>query len=432
MSPEYLVKHYFKEKIRLKSVAKISSLNKILLANGITILSLSEYDKEYTHTPELKEIYLAISNYKTSKRIDKIKDLFEERKTKTLIKFYQTKKSLYQNITSNKVDQITYLKEQSKSAEATSIINSCFNKAENREFVRQYDVIKRIIFQIKINQFDINDNLLNITIDNNPELILQSLASIIEKPERLSICNIEIESEWVTFPFKWFIDKLTIGEYRDLYYKFKNGDSLTEFIEQYIESNKNVIEKRFDDHILNSFSERSVVVQNCVLTYSQGLFSSVMYSILPTIEGILWNFADLYDKVEKPLFKVVNSKRVLLQSNGKEMMNFTIGDLMNKTAIKDFFDEHFISYFCNELYNERNSILHGVDLNSFNKTNCAKKLLTFEYLTGIINDFITQHFFSEMNNIFDDNKLKKIIEIDKILIEEEVNFKALILKYTNF
>ncbi|MCY0977181.1 hypothetical protein PGH12_01310 [Chryseobacterium wangxinyae] len=429
MTPEYLVEHYFKEKVRLRSVSKISDTNKILLANGITILSLSEYDRQYTHTPELKEIYLAISNYKTSKRIDKIENLFEDRKTKTLKKFYQTKKSLYQNITSSKVDQINYLKEQSKNAEAANIITSCFNKSENKEFVRQYDVTKQIILQIKINQFEINEKLLNINIDGNPELILESLASIIEKPERLSICNIEIESEWLTFPFKWFIDKLTIGEYRNLYYKFKDGDSLTDFIEQYIESNKNVIEKRFDNHILNSFSERSIIIQNCILTYSQGLFSSVMYSILPTIEGILWDFADLYDKFEKPLFKTVNSKRVLLQSNGKEMMNFTIGDLMNKTAIKDFFDEHFISYFCNELYNERNLILHGVDVNSFNKTNCAKKLLTFEYLTVVINNFITQHFFSEMNNIFDDEKLENITETNKISIGDEVSFKALVKKY---
>ncbi|WP_218568798.1 hypothetical protein, partial [Pseudomonas sp. CH235] len=47
----------------------------------------------------------------------------------------------------------------------------------------------------------------------------------------------------------------------------------------------------------------------------------------------------------------------------------------------------FIAYFCDELYNERNPILHGQETTSFTMENSAKKIATIEYILTTIETF---------------------------------------------
>lgn len=63
---------------------------------------------------------------------------------------------------------------------------------------------------------------------------------------------------------------------------------------------------------------------------------------------------------------------------------------MQHTVLGDFLDLKFIDYFCNELYRERNEILHGNADDFATELNAAKKLATIEYLLITINNHLAK------------------------------------------
>ena len=55
-------------------------------------------------------------------------------------------------------------------------------------------------------------------------------------------------------------------------------------------------------------------------------------------------------------------------------------------------------YFCEELYNERNPVLHGRETQKFNKENASKKLATLEYIITTIESYIKNQFKENLKN----------------------------------
>lgn len=98
---------------------------------------------------------------------------------------------------------------------------------------------------------------------------------------------------------------------------------------------------------------------------------------------------------------------------------------MKNSSLSSFFDNSFISYFCDELYSERNPILHGIQIDTFNKLNAAKKILTLDYLIGVIDNFIFEHYKNDMNEIISDAIFEKVINQENLSDEENESIKLI-------
>ncbi|GBD96350.1 MAG TPA: hypothetical protein ENG83_10085 [Nitrospirae bacterium] len=148
--------------------------------------------------------------------------------------------------------------------------------------------------------------------------------------------------------------------------------------------------------------------------YEEQYFASVS-TLLPQIEGLLWDLAELFNKQGKPIYKKTphevnhsyksctfeidkNNESYILSDgtmknywevtsgniselglridrNKKEIEIAKVRELLNETALRFYVDVDFIDYFCGELYDERNDILHGRELTFGTITNAAKKML---------------------------------------------------------
>ena len=78
---------------------------------------------------------------------------------------------------------------------------------------------------------------------------------------------------------------------------------------------------------------------------------------------------------------------LILSKNGKLITDPTIGSLLQHSFLGNILDEYFINYFCDDLYNERNPVLHGRNVSNFNERNASKKLATIEYLLDAIESY---------------------------------------------
>ncbi len=102
--------------------------------------------------------------------------------------------------------------------------------------------------------------------------------------------------------------------------------------------------------------------------------------------------ADLCTKADQ------NNKSAILLS-GRIDDEPTIGTLLKKSGFSKFFDLEFIRYFCDELYNERNPMLHGENFSQATMENATKKLATLEYLFSIMRTFMERKIIGNFEEL---------------------------------
>jgi hypothetical protein len=116
-----------------------------------------------------------------------------------------------------------------------------------------------------------------------------------------------------------------------------------------------------DDPVLRLYVYKNQVhvkeaINQAIKCYGDGLYMSSIYTSLPVIEGLLWEYSHFLDKNKITQIYVPNTsnQQMIGKSAGNTIENLTIGSLMKLTRFGDLLDQDFILYFCDELYNERN------------------------------------------------------------------------------
>ena len=94
---------------------------------------------------------------------------------------------------------------------------------------------------------------------------------------------------------------------------------------------------------------------------------------------------------------------VLINQESKNSPQLTVGLLIKNTVLSEIFDLRFIDYFSDELYLERNPILHGRVLLKFTQENAAKKIATLEYILSIINKTIKGKIYTRFSSKIPDH-----------------------------
>lgn len=249
---------------------------------------------------------------------------------------------------------------------------------------------------------------------NNPEVhILQAL-----QLDNLSENNFDqsfnfirlslkkLDPQYLDFPFRW-CGFLPLDEFNRLYREWKQKkDIMQQVVDSFQEKDiKNSIYAEIDRSPIND--KRKEILFDGLECFYEKKYSSSIILLLPQIEGLLWEIAEQFNNRGKFIYKaskenssaygslsikIDKTHRLYYLNNGltkyyteieqKDILNLSdfmkikkIGFLLKETAFRFYFYADFIDYFCDELYDERNEILHGRILDFATKESAIKKIL---------------------------------------------------------
>ena len=132
-----------------------------------------------------------------------------------------------------------------------------------------------------------------------------------------------------------------------------------------------------------------------------------MYSLYAPIEGLLWDLAAVVHK-EKQIFDntTKDQKHFVDIETGDVFESTRIRDVLERTALSEYVDIAFIRDFCDDIYEERNPILHGrkVCFSNCDRNNIClmQKLMALEYLLDILTSTVEKQIFAQFDNMPDD------------------------------
>ncbi|MDR5657702.1 hypothetical protein RH831_10995 [Halodesulfurarchaeum sp. HSR-GB] len=287
---------------------------------------------------------------------------------------------------------------------------------ENKELVDRLSILRNTRSRVESFPYDKSDLQSEIaTIDGDEYRIHKHYALQILKP-RLYTQLYRFEEEYEGFPLRWLTD-LTIPQARAVYQKYKQGDFDESFVVDEVER-----EGYFDDLLeevakLPSFREREDLMQEVVDNYRDERYASVINLILPQTEFLLWIYGaylnqqageTIYLNTDYDNFWQFNPRDhndLSLQSvNGNEIQKPRIRDLVQNTAVQDYLNEAISEYFVDELYEERNPILHGNVADYHSDLEAAKKLIFFktiiERVTDQLRDDIVDQIYDDLPDDF--------------------------------
>ena len=375
----------------------VSRLVSVLMLIG----SVSDIEaKYYFKDPEYNEIYKKTKKSFLSNTIDPELVVLYKRNLSPVIKrinYFMRKheKKLY----GKKYLEIQILKKSDRS-----------NKEEIIQNIKKihfngplYEKIIRLEFEKKrLRKFPytIEDTKSPITVSGDPLFLQKYYSLMIFKPE-LFITFWQYEKKYEKFPFKW-LTHLTTSQYRYLYEEFKKGSLKEDFILYEVNADGFFDEFFENSQILPFFRERKRFIEQIIENHKTGRYASAINLIFPLIESFFWIFAAYIHKHKKQIiFKNLRlnsfwdfNKRslknlVLVSTSGKEMKDPKIRDLISRTHLKNYLYEELVEYYVEELFEERNPILHGNSIDYDTEVNSAKKIVCLNNLINIFTEEIT-------------------------------------------
>jgi hypothetical protein len=201
------------------------------------------------------------------------------------------------------------------------------------------------------------------------------------------------EPEYVDFPLKWAGGVFNIHQTMNLYMQHKLGGDLMQLIlSLYRDSNRlsrlqNAIASC---PITSSYKE---LFEEIIENFQHSRFKVCAVSLLPMVEGVLWEFAWWWNDVNGGLFDRPISRRQYKCRTGFELIRMdgervggrpNIGSLLRKTKFGDVIYIDFVEYLVEELFDERSPVLHGRDPKYGNDKKAANLLLAIEIIERAI------------------------------------------------
>jgi hypothetical protein len=217
----------------------------------------------------------------------------------------------------------------------------------------------------------------------------------------------QYEPSYIEFPLKWAGSLFSVSVMRQLYNEFKRGhDVITEIVRYFRESD--ALELLAD------------AIKNCPLTRRHGeLFSEIAdsfrtgsfricsRSLLSLLEGLIWDFAWWWNQKSDPILLASTTEAdyargefKLINRSGQPInAKPTIGLLLRNTKFGDEFYFEFLEYFCQELFAERNPVLHGREPDYGDERKAASLLLVTRIVEKEITDAFTKMLMNEARSV---------------------------------
>jgi hypothetical protein len=113
-------------------------------------------------------------------------------------------------------------------------------------------------------------------------------------------------------------------------------------------------------------SEHAGLLGEVISSFKESKYLICSKTSLLMVEGLIWSFAWWWNKYYGPIFDrstTIQNYKVgdfeLITLNGNKLRRPTVGDLLRNSEFGKEINFDFIEYYCQELYRERNPVLHG-------------------------------------------------------------------------
>lgn len=241
----------------------------------------------------------------------------------------------------------------------------------------------------------------------NAQMIVQ-IANVVYDPSYLVIPELdmildgreEIASQW------YFSRKMSIADYKEFCEKINSEDT---WKKQYLCAKKS-IEKNMEAPI-HPIMKRKVIIRELLDNISDKRLNSAMIVLFSLIEGLLWDFSCEVNQIEKVYVK----KGVIYDYiNNCDFESTRIRDVLQRSAVREHLDDDFLHEFCNELYEERNLVLHG-DIICFD--NCEsnfvcliQKIFVLDYILNSVIEVYEKILFKILDENFTEDRIQNLLK----------------------
>lgn len=396
-----------KNKIEILNHLPNSYINFLFQCNLLISVTESgiEQSSESEDFQEIKKLFINIIDGQ-NELLDEVNQIYvknvENVKTEYKKKISDFK---YSVLPKDKRAQIDKLKESQQNDKAEVIIKT-YNKygKEVKRIESGYNTFVRLVELFNVYQFNskalqLNKNLLpKLTLAvNSPEIFMPTYVNeLLNHKEELTS--------------NWYLErKLTISEYKKL---INNKSSKEEW---------NNLFNRVSNDILNKANipilpiiKRKDLLNSIICNFNNKYYDSALIIIFSVIEGLLWELSFEVNKKEQVFINPKDPKEMYDYKKKKGFQSTRIRDVIERTAVKNYLDEEFIKEFCEELYEERNPVLHG---NMVCHYECKqqgicfmKKLFVLDYIMDTLEEIYSQNLFSEFDKIFDQDKINEFLK----------------------
>ena len=241
----------------------------------------------------------------------------------------------------------------------------------------------------------------------NAQMIVQ-IANVVYDPSYLVIPELdmildgreEIASQW------YFSRKMSIADYKEFCEKINSEDT---WKKQYLCAKKS-IEKNMEAPI-HPIMKGKVIIRELLDNISDKRLNSAMIVLFSLIEGLLWDFSCEVNQIEKVYVK----KGVIYDYiNNCDFESTRIRDVLQRSAVREHLDDDFLHEFCNELYEERNLVLHG-DIICFD--NCEsnfvcliQKIFVLDYILNSVIEVYEKILFKILDENFTEDRIQNLLK----------------------
>ncbi|MFY1008008.1 hypothetical protein ACOQNQ_02900 [Pseudomonas juntendi] len=396
---------YVAEQRKLKMLQSLPQEDQESLLCTISCITFaSEYDVRKLESDEIfKKVYTLLKESQSTNEIKpELKEIYDKQRGQAKNYLHIKKGRLLKTILSDACSNYRKLR-KADAEKAEHMLNRAISRATKSQ-KEELEALDNMLLNLEYSPI-----ILRLT----PALLVASLseidsfslaAAIITKPKLQLLQLMTLDESWNRFPLKWYIDHLPTTTGRALFEAYKNEQDLSGiFTANYIDGKF----KRFEELLSSQYispplshvlCSRAHIINDIINCFRNKIYSASICTALTVIEGVLWDFSQEFNRSNDKKIYSDDACEELILLSGKTVTNFTVGTLLTQTALGDFFDKNFITYFCDELYNERNPILHGRDTNAFTMENSAKKISTIEHILRRIDDHNKQTYMQRLDN----------------------------------
>ncbi|MHA4987320.1 hypothetical protein [Cetobacterium somerae] len=394
------IESYLENELKKRVIEKISSKEErellLKLMYIISVVSDEDIDdvEESEEFIKIANLFIDIYTYKQDFILDEIEQIFKKNIKKTILNYENDlEKYMIENLAEKKkkkYEKISEIQIKKKILE---------NEYKKDNEIQEY--IKKLkSFENWLNNFNIKS--FNSKILERNEYGLLSLAYVVYNPQKLMFDEF-IKNK--NIKYRWYFEKFsTIFEYKKF---MENPNNVEIWKEYYLKALDNIVEKLKSP--LEAIQSRKKIILELIKNIKSQNNISVMIVSFTIIEGLLWEIAYEINKKEK-IF--INQKEVICCDSKNSFKTTKIREILERTKVKEYLDEGFLKYFCEELYDERNPILHGKRI----CTDCdkievciVKKIFTIDFLLERLIEIN-----GENNGYFLEKKIYKFIKKDQI------------------
>ena len=377
------------------------------LFQAILISSISKKDIAHVEAdPEYQKILNMFNQVKDGENellLHLSKIYFDNLTVEALNYEHKIRDFVYKKMPKSKKEQVDTLEANRKTDIAQKVIDDYYKSHENECFnlKKQLDLLKS------------NADLLNIAVFSsealkcNPDKI-EYISYAVYKPMFLTSTILdEILSNSEKIPCGWYLyGTLSISEYKEF---VENNTDTAFWSKQYKYAISNIL-RQLDVPVLG-IKQRKHLIKDIIANINETRVDSALIIMFSVIEGLLWELTKEVNKVEKIY---VSEKVVYDCDNNCNFETNRIRDILERTYIKRYLDDDFLQYFCNELYEERNPVLHGGQIckECPNQGICIiRKIFTVDYILSKLIEVYQQNLFKMWDDSFSEEKINEFIEI---------------------